>query len=118
MTLNSLRFRPDINSFRHRRISTLATLLVAGLFATATANARVIRLLIERRESVPAIGQRSTSGPLERLTGHFLGELDPGDRHNAIINDIGLAPRNSHGMVEYSATFTLYRPADLSKAST
>ena len=43
--------------------------------------------------------------------------LDPKDPHNAIITDIGLAPKNAKGMVEYSATFQLVNPIDMSKAS-
>jgi hypothetical protein len=42
--------------------------------------------------------------------GHITGELDPADTHNRIIQDITLAQRNSHGMVEYTTTFTLYAP--------
>lgn len=44
------------------------------------------------------------------LRGHISGELNPVDPHNHIIQDIDLAKRNSHGMVEYVATFTLYAP--------
>src|SRR5581483_1619845 len=49
--------------------------------------------------------------------GHAFGELDPKDPLNAIITDLQFAPRNSRGMVEYSATFLLVRPVDLSKTS-
>src|SRR5204863_8849189 len=51
------------------------------------------------------------------LSGRFYGELDPTDPHNSIITDIQLAPRNARGMVEYSATFALSKPIDMSKAS-
>jgi len=43
--------------------------------------------------------------------------LDPKDPHNAIINDLQLAPRNARGMVEYSATFAISKPVDMSKSS-
>ena len=45
------------------------------------------------------------------------GEVDPADPRNAGIVFIQEAPRNARGMVEYSATFTILRPADMSKAS-
>ena len=77
----------------------------------APAEARVVRLTVEHRE--PA----GSGTQYERLTGHFYGELDPKSPLNAVINDILLAPRNARGMVEYSATFTLLRPVDASKAS-
>ena len=72
------------------------------------AQAHVVRISIEHTETV---------GTYVKQTGHFFGELDPGLPLNAIINDLKLAPRNSRGRVEYSATFTLMYPADPSKIS-
>jgi hypothetical protein len=82
------------------------------------ADARVTRLVIEETQS-PAFGGKSfgSVGQYALLSGHFDGELDPADSANAIITDIALAPRNPRGMVEYSATFALALPIDMSKAS-
>ena len=74
-------------------------------------HARVVRVVVENRESP------DYAKGYERLSGHFFGELDPSDAPNAIINDIRLAPKNPRGKVEYSATFTLFRPVDAAKAS-
>jgi hypothetical protein len=52
-----------------------------------------------------------------KLTGHAYGELDPKLPLNAIITDLELAPRNARGMVEYAATVTILKPADMTKAS-
>ena len=81
-------------------------------------DARVTRIVIEKRES-PAFAARvfGKAGTYEVLSGRFYGELDPKDARNTIINDIQLAPRNARGMVEYSATFSMAKPIDLSKAS-
>ncbi len=87
------------------------------LLVAATADARVVRIKVESRETPALAGQALSAGQYQRIAGHFFGELDPADPLNAIINDIELAPRNARGMVEYSATFTLFRPADLSRAS-
>ena len=78
----------------------------------------MVRIVVESRES-PAFAGRSfgSAGQYERLAGRFYGEIDPQDVHNAIINDILLALRNTRGRVEYSATFTLLRPRDSAKAS-
>ncbi len=85
---------------------------IAVLFLCAVSlDARVTRFVIERRASTP------DKPAFETLDGHFSGELDPKDLRNAIINDIQLAPRNARGMVEYSATFALTKPLDMSKAS-
>ena len=88
------------------------------LACVAPANARITRIVIEHRDS-PAYQGRffGETGQYERLTGHAYGELDPKDPLNVIITDIQLAARNSRGMVEYVATFSLAKPMDLGKAS-
>src|SRR6202045_1380489 len=57
------------------------------------------------------------AGQYETLAGRAFGELDPNDPHNAIIQDINLAPRNARGMVEYTASFQLVKPIDMSRSS-
>jgi hypothetical protein len=66
--------------------------------------------VVERTETFADDGYK-------KLTGHAYGELDPKLPLNAIITDLELAPRNARGMVEYSATFTILQPADMSQAS-
>jgi len=84
-----------------------------GVLATAsTLSAEVVKLTVEKRQPLANAKQ-----PYEKLTGRFSGELDPKLPQNAVITDIELAPRNARGMVEYSATFTILMPADISKAS-
>jgi hypothetical protein len=56
-------------------------------------------------------------GAYEQISGTVRGELDPFSRHNAVITDIQLAPRNASGKVTYTATFTLLKPADMSRSS-
>jgi hypothetical protein len=82
------------------------------------ATARVTRIVIDERLS-PAYNGKSfgSAGPYERISGRAFGELDPRDPHNTIITDLDLAPRNTRGMVEYVATFTLWKPMDTLKAS-
>ena len=96
-----------------------ASLLAAFCFAFAgTVSARVVRIVVDKKES-PAYKSRSfgKAGQYEILLGHFFGEIDPNDPVNLVINDIKLAPRNAHGMVEYSATFELAKPIDMAKTS-
>ena len=66
----------------------------------------------ERRTSRPAPPDRSSS-----FAARIHGEIDPKDPHNAIIQDLDLAPRNARGKVEYVATFALAKPVDMAKAS-
>ncbi|MBA2589973.1 MAG: hypothetical protein H0U98_15270 [Alphaproteobacteria bacterium] len=79
----------------------LRILLLACMIASP-ASAAVIKLTVEKTSAM--------AGGYELLEGHFNGALNPGDPHNAIINDIKLAPKNAAGKVEYSATFAIARP--------
>src|SRR5258708_11396799 len=88
-----------------------AALAALALLALAVpGQARITRLVVEHTEPVGHDGY-------EKLTGHAYGELDPKLPLNAIINDLELAPRNARGMVEYVATVTIIKPADMAKAS-
>jgi hypothetical protein len=100
----------------------LAVVILCVVIATTVrpARAKVTRIVIDRAKSEsPTFGGKSFGnvGPYEKIVGRAYGELDPKDPHNAIIQDIQLAPRNSRGMVEYVATFTLLKPVDMAKAS-
>lgn len=91
---------------------------LATLAAAFNVQGRVVRIVIEHRESASLTGQSLGAAiPYERLSGRFFGELDTDEPRNTIINDLRLAPRNARGKVEYSATFTLLRPIDSNKTS-
>jgi hypothetical protein len=89
-----------------KRGNLLAVMVLCG---ATTANADVVTLEILSREP--------TNGGYELIRGKIHGEIDPKDRHNAIIQDIALAPRNARGRVEYVATFALAKPLDLTKGA-
>jgi hypothetical protein len=98
-------------------------LAVAGAFAAsvayaATADARLVKIVITSKES-PTFGGYSWPGvgQYEKLVGMAYGELNPNDPKNSVIVDIELAPRNAAGMVEYSHTFYILKPIDLSKGA-
>jgi len=94
-----------------------ARLIFPSLLALASAtsaHAAVVGVEITSRETIGSFG---AIGAYERISGRFKGELDPNDPKNAIITDLKRAPRNARGRVEYSATFSLAKPLDMSKAS-
>lgn len=97
-------------------MATSAGLALA--LATAPADARVTKIVIEKKTS-PAFDGASfgSAGQYEVLVGKAYGELNPSDPHNAIIQDIALAPKNARGNVEYMATFQIVKPIDMTKAS-
>lgn len=97
-----------------RTYAVSACALAIGLVMSNTASAKFLRLEVEATKPAPPV---EGAAPYEILTGRFYGELDPADRHNAIITDLNAAPRNARGMVEYSATFAMARPVDPKQAS-
>lgn len=110
--------RPPKHSSRN--LFTVLMFAAAALLLSASANAKVKRIVLDKSKGEsPAYNGKSfgKAGPYEKLVGHAYGELDPKDPHNSIITDIQLAPHNTRGLVEYVATFTLFKPVDMGKAS-
>ena len=105
-----------------KSIKPLSTHLAAGLFAlalcaAATVQARVTRIVID--EKIPyanPAGSPANALPYEMFAGRAFGELDPKHRGNAIIQDIELA-KDTDGKVRYVASFVIYKPLEMAKAS-
>ena len=51
-------------------------------------------------------------GPYEQLDGTVHFAVDPAHNANETVTDIGLAPQNAGGLVEFSSDFRLLRPVD------
>src|SRR5262249_39742303 len=101
--------------WRSAVLGVTAALLLAWAPPT---HARVTRIVIDTRVSPAFNGQSyGAAGRYETIAGRAFGELDPDDPHNAIIQDIELAPKNGNGHVEYVASFFLVKPIDMSKSS-
>lgn len=99
------------------RMWTRGMAICAALLCAGPASAQVVTLEITSREPMAAGASTSTAVPFELIRGRVHGEVDPADPHNAIIQDLDLAPRNARGRVEYVATFALAKPVDLARAS-
>ena len=99
-----------------KQIATLAFAVLT--IACSTIEARVTKITIASKESPTYNGATfGAVGQYELLIGTATGELDPADRRNAIIQDIQFAPRNANGKVEYTASFRLVKPIDMSKSN-
>ncbi len=74
---------------------------------------------VEIKERVPFAGGISfgRSGTYELVEGRLHFELDPEDSANSRITDLGLAPLNERGQVEFWSDFTLLMPADPRKGN-
>ena len=90
-------------------------LVMAGLSAPAFAD--VTRLEIARREVVLQGRAFGAAGPYEKLVGTVHFALDPSAPRNQRIVDLGLAPRNARGLVEFSADVYVLKPVDPAKGN-
>ena len=90
---------------------------VALLLSPSSGFSQVVSIEITSRAPVENGRVFGNAGPYEMIRGRVHGEVDPSDRRNRIIQDLELAPLNSHGKVEYVATFALAKPLDLAKSS-
>ncbi|MEO6649406.1 MAG: alpha/beta hydrolase domain-containing protein [Chitinophagaceae bacterium] len=92
--------------------------LLVGVCFTSPVAAGIIRIEISSIES-PTFGGKifGNIGTYEKLRGRAYGEVDPNDLHNSIITDVGLAPRNANGMVEYSMDIYILKPVNLSQGN-
>jgi hypothetical protein len=88
-----------------------------SLFASR-AGAHVTQITINAVESPTFAGQTfGAVGTYTRINGTFTGKLDPTDPHNAVIVDIDKAPRDSHGLVTYTADFQILKPTNLAQGN-
>jgi len=95
--------------------------LASGLlFVTAlpdASEARVFAFVVEQRRSFASGMNWGNAGAYERLDGTAYFEVDPRDPLNAGIVNIERAPRNASGLVEFSSTFFILKPVDMSRGN-
>ena len=74
---------------------------------------------IEIKERGPYAGGMTfgDTGAYEQLDGTVHFAVDPADPANILITDLGLAPKNPAGLVEFSADLRILKPVDQEKGS-
>ena len=97
--------------------SALFAVIAATVLSATDAEARITKVQITKES--PTFGGYSWPGvgQYEKLYGKAFGEVNPNDKKNALIVDIGLAPRNKNGNVEYSFDFYILKPIYLSQGA-
>ena len=107
----------SITLLRASNASALSLSLAVSLALCAPAQARVTRIVIDETTAmiVPA-GSVAPTIAYEQVAGRAFGELDPKVPSNALIQDIELA-KDADGKVRYVASFVIYKPVDMGKAS-
>ena len=92
-------------------------LAFALALATSASEARVVRLVVERRESVLNGRPFGLAGAYETLAGTVEFALDPQHPRNQDVVDLALAPRDAQGEVRFSADFYLIKPVDFARGN-
>ena len=106
-----------------RNASIVSAAVVALTLPSATIEARVMRI-VEMSAPTIAFGGYSWAGvgQYEKITGVAYGEIDPADRRNNVIVDVGLAQpqagpnlpgRTPDGKVAYLLNFYILKPVNL-----
>jgi hypothetical protein len=104
----------DFRPIQLRLITCVAAAVAAISGWPIAGQARVTRMVLDKVTSPNFEGESfGAAGGYEKITGHLMGEVDPTQAENRLIQDIDLAPRNPRGMVEYTADFLLLKPIDM-----
>lgn len=85
-------------------------LLIALALVARSAAGEVTRVEVKSRAVVGSAGYEKIAG-----TVHFA--INPADPHNRVIVNIGKAPVNGQGKVEFSSNFFLLRPVDAARSN-
>ena len=98
---------------------TLTLAILGGLLALPAlpADARVVRIEVERTAPYAGGKEFGDAGAFERLDGTVFMEVDPADPLNAVIVNLDRAPRNERGLVEFSAPFFIIKPVDMARGN-
>jgi hypothetical protein len=94
-----------------------AAALCVAVALAGSAEARVVRVSIERREPVLAGRPFGLAGAYETLVGTVEFALDPSLPPNQAIVDLALAPRNAQGEVVFSADLYVLKPKNLARGN-
>src|SRR5262249_40132301 len=97
---------------RQQALATLALLLFA-----ASVRAELIGLEVHTREAFASGKSFGKVGPYERIIGVARFAVDPAHARNKGIIDLGLAPRNASGKVEFTSDVFILAPKDRSKGN-
>ena len=105
---------------KRRIAASVLALAIATAILLSTAPplaAEVVRMEITSRESFAGGEEFGDVGAYEIIRGRLHYAVDPTDPANIRIVDIGLAPRNAEGQVEFAGDFVLIKPVDLSRGN-
>ena len=95
----------------------LLVLLVSLVLFPFSSSAEIVKIVIEKREPFADGHEFGVTGAYEKLIGKAYGEVDPRKAHNKGIVNIGKAPKNARGRVEYSVDMLMLKPVDIRRGN-
>ena len=101
---------------RRTRYATLGALM-ATVLLPAHVRAEVSRVEITARRDVAGGRSFGSTGPYEQIVGKLYFAIDPANKRNVVITDLGKAPKNAAGRIEMSADLVILKPRDASKSN-
>jgi Alpha/beta hydrolase domain len=91
--------------------------LLLVVLAVTPASADVVRIEVQSRSDLLGGQAFGAAGPYEKLSGKIFFAVDPALPANRIVTDIGNAPRNAAGKVEFSSDFYLIKPKRIERGN-
>lgn len=88
----------------------LRRLALPALLLASLSHAALVRIEVKERSDVMDAHPFGSAGPYERIIGRAWFAVDPALAANRIIVDIGKAPRNADGLVEFSSDIYILKP--------
>lgn len=95
----------------------VAISLMSFLLFSSFADARITKIVIEKREPFANGHEFPLTGAYERLVGKAYGEVDPKSPLDKIIINLDKAARNGNGKVEYSMDLFILKPVDMRRGN-
>jgi hypothetical protein len=91
--------------------------LLLVILAATPVSADVVRIEVQSRSDLLGGQAFGAAGPYEKLSGKIFFAVDPALPANRIVADIGKAPRNAGGKVEFSSDFFLIKPKQIERGN-
>jgi Alpha/beta hydrolase domain len=95
----------------------LTLLATASFLVPLICTARVTQFVVTQTRIFAGGMSFGNVGSYERLDGTAYFEVDPTDPLNAVIVNLGKAPKNARGMVEFSSPFFILKPIDMGRGN-
>ncbi len=95
------------------RLNNRHLIVLTFLLSTSVVSAEAVRIDVRERSEVAEGRSYGLAGAYERISGRIHFAVDPESRVNRMVRDIGYAPTNEAGLVEFSADFHLLKPKQI-----